>query len=347
MRIVHNDRRTGRMKLRTENLDDIWHLYNIIRSGDQAFAVTQRREEQSGDRIREKRGEKRTLYLGIEVEKVEFHEFSDRLRIHGTILSDQPDAGSYHTLNISAGSELTIGKVRWDRMDIRRVKQAVEEAKRPSIVIVCLDEDEALVAVLRQYGVQEVGTVRSGRSGKRHVGTAKKEDYFKEVLEIVALQGTDLPLMICGPGFTKEEILIFGRSAFPSICQGTLIAPTGTNGMTGVNEVLKSGNLSRMSSGARIEYETGLMEQVLKELATTGRVAYGKKELAHAVRQGAVETLVITDTVLRVNRQEVEGLLKEAERSGATVTVISSGHDGGKQLDSLGGYAGLLRYILR
>jgi protein pelota len=347
MRVIHNDRRSGKMKLRMESLDDLWHLFNIIRAGDRTFSVTQRREEQLGDRIREKRGEKRTMYLGIEVEKVEFHEFSDRLRIHGTILSNQQDSGSYHTLNLQTSSEVTIVKDQWSKIDLARVHQAVEEGKRPSIVIICLDEDEALVAVLRQYGVQEVARIRSGRSGKRHVTKMRKEDYFDEVLEVVGLQGEGLPLVICGPGFSKEELLAYGRAGFPAICGAARSVSTGTNGLTGVNEVLKNGDLSKMTEGARIEFETGLMEDVLRELGTTGKVAYGKKELAGAIRQGAVETILITDTVLRERRGEIENELREAEGTGSSVVVISSGHDAGKQLDALGGYAGLLRFKLQ
>ena len=349
MRIIKDDAGSGKVRLRTETPDDLWHLYHLIREGDHAFSLTQRREEQPLDRIREKRAEKRTLYLGISVEKVEFHGFSDRLRIHGTILPDQPDSGSYHTLNIPVGAELTIRKIRWDALDRKRVRQAVEEGKRPTIVMVCLDDDEALVAVLRQYGVREVATIRSGRSGKRHpapgaVVAATKNEYFREILDTVALQGSDLPLVVCGPGFAKEELLSFGRTTFPQICRDAALVSTGSDGMAGVNEVLKTGDLSKVTSGARIAYETGLVEEVLREVATSGKAAYGRDELSRAVDLGAVETMLVTDTVLKKDRDNAQPLITRAEEGGARVAVISSGHDGGKQLDSLGGMAALLRY---
>ena len=345
MRITQRETRSGELGLRVENIDDLWHLYNLIRTGDRVFSLTQRREEKATDKLREKRGEKRTLYLGLTVEKVEFHDFSDRLRVHGIILQDQTDAGSYHTLNLEVGSQLKIVKDRWEAFDRRRIKQAVEEAKRPSIVVVSLDEDEALVAVLRQYGVQEIARIRSGRAGKQFAGKYRKEDYFAEVLDVVKLQGKDIPLLVCGPGFTKEDILKFGRGRDPELFRGAMSASTGSDGMTGVNEILKSGAISKLTQGIRIEFETSLMEEVLKELSTSGKVAYGYQQVVDAVRKGAVETVIITDRVLREEREKAKVLLNSAERVGAGITVISEAHDSGKQLESLSGYAALLRFV--
>lgn len=346
MRVILRETRSGELGLRVENIDDLWHLYNLIRAGDRVFSVTQRREEKATDKLREKRAEKRTVYLGLMVEKVEFHEFSDRLRVHGIILPDQPDAGSYHTLNLEAGTQLKIVKGRWEEFDRERIKQAVEEGKRPSIVVVSLDEDEALVAVLRQYGVQEIARIRSGRVGKQFAGKYRKEDYFAEVLEVVKLQGEDIPLLVCGPGFTKEDFLKFGRSGDPELFRGAMSASTGSDGVAGVNEVLKSGAISRLTRGIRIEYETRLMEEVLKELSTSGKVAYGYRQVVDAVERGAVEMVIISDRVLREERDKANHLLNRAELVGASITVMSGGHDSGKQLESLGGWAALLRFAL-
>ncbi len=346
MRVLSREKGSGKIKLRVENIDDLWHLYNLIRKDDRVYSVTQRREEKATDKLREKRGEKRTIYLGIVVEKVEFHQFSDRLRVHGIILHEQMDAGSYHTLNLNPGSEVAIIKDRWVKLDRQRITQAVEDGKRPSIVVVSLDEDEGLIAVLRQYGVQEIARVRSGRTGKQYAGKSKKEDYFVEIIDVVKLQGEDLPLMVCGPGFTKEEFQKFGRSYDPELFKGAVSASTGSDGMTGVNEVLKSGAISRLTRGVRIEYETNLMEEVLKEISTTGKVAYGYREVVDSVKRGAAETVIITDRVLREERKNADFLLARSEEVGASVVVISGGHDSGKQLESLGGYCALLRFSL-
>ena len=52
MRVISRDRGSGKIRVRIENIDDLWHLYNIIQKDDRAYSLTQRREERSADRIR-------------------------------------------------------------------------------------------------------------------------------------------------------------------------------------------------------------------------------------------------------------------------------------------------------
>jgi len=345
MRIMERETGSDRIRLRIENIDDLWHLFNIIRQGDLAFSLAQRREEKAADKIRDKRGEKRTIFLGIEVDRLEFHEFSDRLRVHGTILPDQQDSGSYHTFNLQVGTEVSIQKKEWQEHELQRLETAESDGRKPVVVMVSLDEDEAFVSVLRQYGVQEIATVRSGRSGKQYAASGKKEDYFGEVLDVLMVQGKELPMIISGPGFAKENLVAYLRDRLGDE-QSVLAVSTGQTGKAGINEVLKSGAISRLTEGSRLEYETTLMEQVLKELATRGKVAYGLVEVRKVISTGAADIVLITDTRLREDREVAEELLTASELAGAKVAIISATHDSGKQLSSLGGYAALLRFVI-
>ncbi|RLF40325.1 MAG: mRNA surveillance protein Pelota, partial [Thermoplasmata archaeon] len=74
MRVVFKDLKKGIVKLIPENMDDLWHLYNIIDKGDLVRALTFRTAEQKGDKIRTKKGEKKPMVLTIRVENVEFHD---------------------------------------------------------------------------------------------------------------------------------------------------------------------------------------------------------------------------------------------------------------------------------
>ena len=85
MKVLFKDLKHKELKLVPENLDDIWHLYNIVENGDLVRAVTFRTDEQKDDKIRSKKIEKKRIKIGLRVSEVKFHEFSDRLRIHGTI----------------------------------------------------------------------------------------------------------------------------------------------------------------------------------------------------------------------------------------------------------------------
>ena len=60
MKVIFRDLRHGEIKLMPENLDDIWHLYNIIEEGDLVRAVTFRTSEnEKTDKLRAKKAEKK------------------------------------------------------------------------------------------------------------------------------------------------------------------------------------------------------------------------------------------------------------------------------------------------
>src|SRR6266571_1181018 len=93
MRVLHLDPKTGEIKVRVENADDLWHLHNLVLPGDLVRASTYRREEVKTDKVRPERGEKVRVTLTIRVESVEFQAFSDRLRITGVIVEDRKTSG--------------------------------------------------------------------------------------------------------------------------------------------------------------------------------------------------------------------------------------------------------------
>ncbi len=52
MRVLHRDPKTGEIKVRVENADDLWHLHNLVLPGDLVRASTYRREEVKTDKVR-------------------------------------------------------------------------------------------------------------------------------------------------------------------------------------------------------------------------------------------------------------------------------------------------------
>ena len=220
----------GEIKLVPENLDDIWHLYNIIDENDLVRAVTFRTDEQKDDKIRSKKAEKKRMKLGVRVEEVKFHEFSDRLRIHGTIEEGPQDLGSFHTLNITAEKmdSLSIIKEKWQDYQIQRIEEAVKQRNQSIITFISLDEDCATIAILRQSGVQWVADIDSKRSGKMFESKDTQGEYFGEILSVVKTNKTaGSALVVVGPGFTKEHFVKQGREKSPDIFKNCHIHGTG------------------------------------------------------------------------------------------------------------------------
>ena len=99
MQILHQNVSEGQIKVQIDCLNDLWELFNIIREGDYIAGSTFRRVV-----VREgEAGERKPMYLKIHVEKVEFHEFVNRVRVLGVIVEGPDDfvsIGQYHTFNL-------------------------------------------------------------------------------------------------------------------------------------------------------------------------------------------------------------------------------------------------------
>jgi len=343
LRINHKDYNTGQIKLRVQTLDDLWYLFNVIEPGDLVFALTTRREEARADAVRAERGIKKKMRLGIRVEKTEFHEFADWLRIHGTIEEGPQDIGSYHTLNISIDEDLTIQKV-WTRHQMDVLERAEKTMERPLITFIAIDDDEATVAQLREYGVRFMASIVSGRSGKFYSTKAKKpEEYFEEIIGIVTGNAPG-PLIILGPGFAKEGLAKYGREKHRKLFDEAQVVSSGQTGMAGVQEILKMGIGSRLLEESRVGQETPLVERLLAEIGKNGLFAYGKADVENAINANAIETLLVTSNTAR--ERVFEEIMEKASNIGANIVVISEHHDAGKQLAALGNIGAILRYKL-
>jgi protein pelota len=345
MKVVFKDLKHGEIKLIAENLDDIWHLYNIIEPKDLVRAISFRTDEQKDDKIRSKKTEKKKMKLGIRVEEIKFHEFSDRLRIHGKIEEGPQDLGSFHTLNIDAEKmdPLSIIKCEWKDYQLQRIEEAVKLRNTAFITFVSLDEDCATIALLRQSGVQKITDVNSHRSGKMFESKDTRSEYFGDILSILKThKSKESVLVVVGPGFTKEHFAKFGREKNPELFKNCHIHGTGEAEMNGINEAIKTGIIKQITKENRVVLETSYIEDFFEEIKKDGLATYGINEVKNAIVNGAVDRLLITDKLIRT--LEGEEILKLAKKNNSEFTIINTMHEAGKKIEGIGGLAALLRY---
>ena len=112
-----------------------------------------------------------------------------------------------------------------------------------------------------------------------------------------------------------------------------------------IREIIKKGILDEMATEGRIVHEMRAMNRVLEEIGkSSSLVTYGINEVKKAAEAGAIEELLVIDNLLR--KRDVETIMNLVENLRGKVMVVSSEHEGGKQLTALGGMAALLRYPL-
>ncbi len=332
----------GEISLVPESIDDLWHLKYLIAPGDLVFALTHRKATASADKLRPEKLERRPVRLGIRVESVEFHTSSSWLRVHGVIEVGQ-DVSSYHTLNLEPGADVSIVK-RWRPDEMARIREAVAEAKRPKVVIALVEEGEAAIGVLRQFGVETVSEIRAGGGkGMGGRGGDRRTDFLDEAAkEIARVAASDSKVILAGPGFTKEDLKKRIDAAYPELVPRIVLYDASTVGISGFQEVLRRGAVDRLLEESRLALETTLIEDLLREIATDGRAAYGPAEVRGAADQGAVETLMVSDELVR--SPEMDRLMRSVSDARGRVVIFSSEFEPGKRLSALGGVAAITRY---
>lgn len=343
--------REGEISLMIDSLEDLWHLKYIIDPNDVVFALTKRKPEGASDKIRPEKLEKVTVRLGLRVESTEFHKFSNRLRIQGVIISGM-DVGSYHTFNIEEGTNLSISKKEWKNDQLERIKEAEEASSRPSVIMVGVEERDADIGLVRHYGIELYSHINHS-SGKR-VGSLR-ESFFKEIADQLAfVYNENASVIVCGPGFTKDDFLIELKRLYPEIASNTGVEDSSMIGISGFMEVLRKGSVDKIMKESRISREAEYMDLLFKEIAVDGKATYGLKEVKNAIDYGSVDVLLVADEKIRTEREEsanenienapIEQMMKDVNLTQGKVVVLSTEFEPGARLESLGGIAALLRF---
>lgn len=342
MKVLHQDSRSNEIKLLPETLDDLWHLYNLIDERDLVFAMTYRRGEEKTDKLRPERADKVRMRLGIRVQKVEFEESDDVLKVLGIIEQGPQDVSQHHTLMLHTGDAVTIIKPEWKSQHFDRIKRAVDSSEKQTIVFVSIEDTDAVIASAREYGIKEHATISRNPGGKMYDAKSNEPEYIDEIIEKLKMVIHGEPLIILGPGFTKEALARRLRDKAPDIASSVSLHHTGQAGMAGIHEMMKQGVSVKILEQTRVAHETRLMEQLFEEIGKGGLFAYGDAEVEAAAAAGAIDTLLVLDKKVRTNT--VDKVLRIVEQSKGSFVIVSSLHEAGRRLESLGGVAALLRY---
>ncbi|WP_406532253.1 mRNA surveillance protein pelota [Methanobrevibacter sp.] len=350
MKIINQDTKEGIVEVVPQTLDDLWHLSHIVEVGDNASSKTTRRiQDNTGDKLRSDRGVKKTFYLGLDIENISFHLFTGKLRLTGVITRGPEDLiplGSHHTLEVKLNTPLTIKKEKWPKWAIKRLNQAIDASKKLSALIIVLEDDTATIGLMRQFGIEYYGPIKGNVSGKRILDKNRQKNivqFYEKVIESIEKFDYIENIIIAGPGFVKNDFYDYIKDKHKDLAKIAIIESTGSGGRVGISEVLKKGTVEKLTSENRVALEMMAVDNLLSQIGkNSSKIAYGLKETTNAINLGAVSELLILDT--KVASENMGDLMDMVENMKGEVLVISSEHEGGKQLESLGGMAAILRY---
>jgi protein pelota len=354
LKIVEKNLQQDFLKVVPDTPDDLWHLYNVIYKGDEVYAMSSRAIKTDTATSRPKSAERVSAFMGVKVESVAWDKFLGKLRVHGIIIH-APEiipTGAHHTIAIGLNQQMTIVKKDWPPHLIDRITKA-SEAEKP-LIIISIDDEGFAIAETKQYGYETRVEQRIRLPGKAEADKRIEatKGYFRLALQSLEKLWTvnHNPIMIIGAGYVKNDFVSYLQQESKEISRAVMDIKSVNNGGTaGIDEALRSGVLLKAAHNLRIVDETETIEEVMKRLGKgEGNVTYGLTEVENAANMGAIEKLVIADTTIRDadedQRLKLETLMRDVERRQAKITVISTEHEAGFKLISLGGIAALLRF---
>ncbi len=338
MKIIEDDRKNSRIVLLINTMDDLWYLKNILAPGDSIITSVFRRQEQNADMTRSKSVERKKITVRLRIEKVDFLPYTDSLKILGEITEGE-NTGSHQSVIISVDDEITLVKDMSEE-ESKLLKEAVDSYYKNSVAFVSMDDESCNVALLKSYGVQDMGEIQSGKSGKDYESKGSDSGYYSEIIRALKNIRNLSTVIVLGPGFehTKFYEMVKADPFFSGMAVYD-IAET-DSGKRGIYEFMAEKQSEGILKGARLAGDEKLIQAFLKNLNKTGLSVYGYDEIVKYAEMNMLEDLLISEAKFR--DPETRALLSQI--NGVNVHIISDYTDSGEIIRQFGGYCGILRY---
>ncbi len=258
------------------------------------------------------------------------------------------------------GKKFKIIKEKWYKNDIERIRRNLKRSKGATVLCIAIETGIANIAMLSDYSLTPIAEVKQNIPGKRYGKQnfdKAMDKFFSKVLTIVdenIERNEPLLIIACGPGFTKEEFSAYFKSNSEALKNKS--APirdvnASSGELSGVYEIIRNGSISSQKTDFRFARQAEFMAKFVEHLGKQdGLCMYGLDEVIKAATAGAIEILLITDSLLRTadleKREKIEEALNNTELQGGEVHILSTQNPPGQQLESYGNVAAILRYRL-
>ncbi|KDQ20760.1 hypothetical protein BOTBODRAFT_124577 [Botryobasidium botryosum FD-172 SS1] len=329
----------GYVKLRPEEDEDMWHVYNLISEGDEVRAPAIRRVQTvsatgstDSHRIR--------LNLTLSVTRVLFtpstsslpssdaaaasgsqapNNTTASLQITGRVTSENQHVkmGAFHTLDLEPHRDVKIIKNEWDSVALARVQEACVEGRGAEVGAIVCGEGTAAFCLLSEH----MTVVRQRLDvpiPRKRVGSTSIHEKATERFHAAIYAGllrhipfstpTMRVVVIASPGFTKDSVYdaIFAEAARtgnkPLLNARSKFVRVHVSSphVHSLVEVLKSPEISAQLKETKFAREGIMLDKFFKMLGIDEmRAWYGPDHVRLAADRGAIGTLLISDDLFR------------------------------------------------
>lgn len=352
MRILKTDVKNGFKHILCENQEDLWELSYIVEGNDIVRGTTERKIKIGGDDVRNQKVIRKKMTLSLKAEKTEYA--NEVLKVLGTIV-DGPDdiaRGDHHSINFAEGDSIGITKPSgtWASWQEKKIDEACKAVKE-NILVVLFDREEALFVRLEGQGQHIISRLQGDVAKKDQEGTGKGNFWNELTKELLTLHDRYNPksIIAASPAFWKDYLqkAISGQGN-TDLSKKIVYATVSDTNEQAIGEVLKRPELKMALAMDRTAQENKAVAEVLTAMAKDN-AAYGIAEVEEKANEGNIKTLLVTTTYLMKEREKeedykkLEQVMHNAESGKANILIIST-PEASKQIDGIGGIAGIKRW---
>jgi protein pelota len=347
MKILDRNQKQGIVKVLVEAADDLWYLHTIIDMGDRCTGDSEYKYKLGGAGAEAKAQiVKKKVWVALETEKSEFSASTGQLRITGKVVDGSEDVprGSFHTLDITEGSRLTIQKERWLDYQLEKLEEAL--SAKTSTLLILFDREQAIFATLTPTGHAILLTLK-GDVPHKGVDEGKAHSFYREIAkaaEDLCTRYAAQHVIAASPSFWKEYL---EKEISGDLRKKMLFTTISTVDETAINEVLRRPELEAALRAQRSSRESALIEKIMGALAKD-RLIYGKDDVRSALEEGNVSEITVSENaIIKAKEDEtfddLDGLMRRASDIKAAVHLLST-KEAMIKIDGLGGIVGIKRW---
>ncbi|MFH0714112.1 MAG: mRNA surveillance protein pelota [Candidatus Micrarchaeota archaeon] len=345
MKIRHFDKGEGELKVEPQSLEDLWYLMKIVEPGDKAKGHSFRLWKPQ-DALRPGAAERKPVKIEIRVEKVEFAQAANKLRLTGTILAGEPEdfcpRGEHHTLDTGIGETIEVKK-EFNPYHEAMLEEAKKRSKHLKVIVLVIDEEKGLFAELETKGIVfgvEIHNNANKRDPKSFDERNKK--YFETTASELDKRAKTGKVLVAGPGFAKDNLKKLIDANYRELAKRVVYEHAGSAETTAVVELLKRGLLQRLMTEQKLQDEFEALEKFKTSLGRNDGLSVYGENVSKVINTGAVSEFLVLDEKLRKDKI-VQAELTTAKKMGAKITIFNSEDEAGMEFKSFK-VAVLLRY---
>jgi protein pelota len=330
----------GELVFVAQTIEDLWAIKTVANTNDVVSGLSYRRQkgaEETND------SERKPVFVHICIEKYDFSQSLKSLRFTGRIIDAKPlefaPIGDYHTLEVQLNKSYTLKKEVFFKHQIDLLEKTSKT--NSNVLVIVLDDECANIYKLSDIGVNDVATINSGKTGKRYSSNFNIKEYFLNIEKIIP---TDIPIIVAGCGYTKKQFVDFIK---PKIKKEILEVNIQNTSRSSISELFKKPEVSKFFENSIIYKEQKIFDLFLENLGKDNNKAiYGLKQIKTAIEIGAIETILVSEKLWQENLNEIQEIVKNAEKVNAKVHIVDSKHEISRSLNSFSGVVANLRFAI-